>query len=186
MKLNDTRCRNTKPKSKIIKLSDGDGLYLIVNPSGSKVWHFYYSFAKKRQTISFGRYPEIGLADARNMRQKARTQLAMGQNPSSIKKAQKLSLETNAHNTFEQVALRWKDVKSTKVSAKTMKTAWQRLILYVFPAIGQRPILSQKLGHNYYYKKLYLPSAPPYFVRQQLIKTLHMPLRKSSNYFIST
>ena len=68
MKLNDTKCKNTKPAIKKFKLCDGDGLYLVINPSGTKVWHFYYSYAKKRQTISFGSYPEIGLADARNMR----------------------------------------------------------------------------------------------------------------------
>ncbi|MDP2206097.1 MAG: integrase arm-type DNA-binding domain-containing protein [Alphaproteobacteria bacterium] len=135
MRLNDTKCKSTKPKDKKYKICDGDGLYLVVNPSGSKVWHFYYSYAKQRKTISFGRYPDIGLADARKMRQEARTLLSKGQNPSYVRKAQTQSAQAAASNTFEQVALRWKNVRSTKISPKTMKTAWQRLVLYVYPYI---------------------------------------------------
>lgn len=140
MRLNDTKCRTTKPKDKTFKICDGDGLYLVVNPSGTKVWHFYYSYESRRQTISFGRYPDIGLADARKMRQEARTLLTKGLNPSSVRAAQKRAIGTAANNTFEQVALRWKNVKSTKISPKTMKTAWQRLELYIFPHIGQKQI----------------------------------------------
>lgn len=72
MKLNDTKCKNLKPTDKTQKVSDGDGLYLMVYPHGSKIWQFMYSYLGRRQTISFGKYPAISLSEARRLRIEAR------------------------------------------------------------------------------------------------------------------
>ena len=70
--LTDTKIKTSKPKEKDYKLSDGQGLFLLVKTNGTKLWRFDFTFASKRQTMSFGIYPEIGLKEARDKREKAR------------------------------------------------------------------------------------------------------------------
>jgi len=68
MPLTDTAVRNLKPAPKTVKLSDGGGLQLHVNPSGSRLWRMAYRFAGKQKTLAFGKYPDISLAQARRLR----------------------------------------------------------------------------------------------------------------------
>lgn len=63
--LTDIQPRNAKPKEKPYKLSDGGGLYLLVNTDGTKYWRMDYRYAGTRKTLAFGRYPETSLAQAR-------------------------------------------------------------------------------------------------------------------------
>ena len=81
MALTDTTIRKTKPADKPQKFTDGGGLYLLLNPNGSRWWRFDYRFAGKRKTLSMGTYPDTGLAKAREKRDAARKQLAMGSGP---------------------------------------------------------------------------------------------------------
>ena len=69
MPLTDAACRNAKPTEKPYKLTDGGGLYLFVQPSGSRLWRFDYSFADKRRTAALGKYPVLSLAEARGERE---------------------------------------------------------------------------------------------------------------------
>jgi len=140
MKLNDTKCKNLKPTDKTQKVSDGDGLYLMVYPHGSKIWQFMYSYLGRRQTISFGKYPAISLSEARRLRIEAREQLAKGLNPSAIRKSKKKAQAQELENSFYQVALRWKSTKAAKVSTRTLDTAWKRLERYILPTLKNIPI----------------------------------------------
>ena len=81
----------TPTPTKRTRLTDGDGLYLIINPNGSKWWRFDYQFDGKRKTLSMGVYPIINLSKARETRDKARELLANGINPSDLRKAAKIS-----------------------------------------------------------------------------------------------
>src|SRR5512142_1101323 len=72
MALTDSAIRNTKPATKPIKLSDGEGMYLLLNPNGSRWWRFDYRFAEKRKTLSLGTYPEARAREARRRAQTAR------------------------------------------------------------------------------------------------------------------
>ncbi len=76
--LTNTEVKQAKPKDKVYTLSDGEGLQLRVKPNGSKLWLFdyYRPFTKLRTCLSFGSYPEVSLADARNKRKFARELLA--------------------------------------------------------------------------------------------------------------
>ena len=76
--LTAVQIRTAKPLSKETKLFDGGGLYLLVTPSGGKLWRLKYTFAKKEKKLAFGAYPEISLAQAREERQKARELIAQG------------------------------------------------------------------------------------------------------------
>lgn len=140
MKLTDIQCRNAKPRPKLYKMADGDGLSLWVKPNGRKSWILSYSYAKKRQTVSFGSYPNISLSDARNMRVEARKLLAGGKNPSSVKQAARAQQRQNTNNTFNELALRWKAVKDSQIAPNTMKRVWQQMERHIFPKIGNIPI----------------------------------------------
>ena len=74
--------QNAKPKEKPYKLSDGEGLHLLVQPNGSKWWRFRYQFAGKEKMLSLGTFPEVTLASARTKRNEARSLVAEGIDPS--------------------------------------------------------------------------------------------------------
>jgi integrase len=132
----------TKPDSVQKKLYDGRGLLLIVTPSGGKWWRFNYSFAGKSKTISFGTYPDISLAEARNRREEARKLLANDIDPSDNRKAVKSAKEELLANSIEIIAREWhKHMLGKKEwSAEHATTILNRLEQDIFPWIGKKPI----------------------------------------------
>ena len=106
MALTDTKIRSAKCKEKSYKLTDGDGLYLLIKPQGGKWWRFRYRLEGKEKLISLGTYPEVSLSDARDKRTEARRQVAAGFDPSQARKALKAS-KVQDENTFEVVAREW-------------------------------------------------------------------------------
>ena len=96
MPLTDTAVKKAKPGSKPIKLSDGKGLYLLVNPIGSKLWRCKYRVLGKEKILSLGAYPDVSLAQARDGLDKARKVLAAGGDPMAIRKADKVASRTAA------------------------------------------------------------------------------------------
>ncbi len=86
MPLSDLKVRKLKPKDKPYKISDMEALYILVNPSGSKLWKMGYSFEGKRKTMSFGKYPAVTLKKARQRKDEARELLADGIDPMVKKK----------------------------------------------------------------------------------------------------
>ncbi|MFP9230033.1 hypothetical protein A0E43_14885 [Pectobacterium cacticida] len=72
MSLTDTKVKNTRPSEKVVKLTDGFGLYLLVHPNGSKYWQLGYRFEGKQKVFSIGVYPAVSLADARQRRDEAK------------------------------------------------------------------------------------------------------------------
>src|SRR5438876_492097 len=87
MHLSDVVIRNTRPEKRPIKLFDGDGLYLLVNPNGSRLWRFKYRIAGREKLISFGSYPEVPLQAARDRREEARDLVARGGDPRAHRQA---------------------------------------------------------------------------------------------------
>lgn len=63
--LTDLQVKNAKPREKEYKLSDGNGLYLLVTPTGGKLWRFNYTYSGKQKTLFLKAYPEKSLLDAR-------------------------------------------------------------------------------------------------------------------------
>src|SRR5690606_18204156 len=103
MRLNDTVIRNAKPGPKPLKLSDGDGLYLFVQPNGARWWRMRYFINGLEKMLSLGSYPEVSLKQARDRRHEIRQLVASGIDPSDQRKAEKKDRAT----TFEAVAREW-------------------------------------------------------------------------------
>src|SRR5580693_6042822 len=104
MALTSFSIQNIRPKEKPYKLSDGNGLHLLVNPNGSKLWRLRYRFGGKQNMIGLGSFPEISLADARAKRDDARKLLANGIDPSRQRKLDKIAAASAAKNTFGAIA----------------------------------------------------------------------------------
>ena len=81
MPLTELQVRNAKPAERAYKLSDGEGLFLLVQPNGSKLWRMKYRFAGKEKLLSFGAYPALGIAAARQKRCSSRELLKRGNEP---------------------------------------------------------------------------------------------------------
>src|SRR5690348_6649822 len=139
MPLSDPAVRNAKPADKPYKLTDGDGLYLLVNNAG-KYWRYDYRHLGKRKTLAFGVYPVTTLADARERRSQARKLLANGSDPGAIKQAQKREAKELAANSFEALAQEWHQEHSIKWVPKNTARTLSLLSRSIFPAIGNTPI----------------------------------------------
>ncbi len=140
MKLTDVKCKNSKPKAKPYKLADGGGLYLEIMPNGTKCWRLKYRYLGKEKRLAFGVYPIIGLADARDGRDKAKKLLAQGNDPSGAKKDTRREAIRNAGNTFKAAALEWHENQKARWSPHHALNVMRRLDVDIFPYIGSRPI----------------------------------------------
>jgi len=107
MPLTDTAVRQAKPADKSFTLTDGSGLSLFVAPNGTKSWHFRFAWHGKQPRYSLGTYPEIGLKDARELRDQARSMVAKGIDPRSQRREEKRTAADSSVKTFEFVANEW-------------------------------------------------------------------------------
>jgi len=140
MALSDLKIKNAKSREAAYKLTDRDGLYLIVSPSGSKLWRFDYRFLGKRKTLALGKYPLVGLAEARRGCYDARSELGRGTDPSEKRKLEKLTAGIAAGNTFRAVAEEWiaKAERENRAEATLSKNRW--FLELATPSIGTRPV----------------------------------------------
>ena len=136
--LTDIQVRKAKPQSKPITLFDGDGLYILVVPTGGKLWRFKYRFDGKDRLLALGSYPEVSLAMARERRLEVRRQLAEGIDPGAARKAQR-GAEAGA-DTFGAIAEEWYARFSPMWKPSYAKVLRGRLDRDILPWIGKRPV----------------------------------------------
>ena len=139
-KLSSAAIAAARPRRKPYKLSDGGGMYLLINPDGSRWWRLKYRVDGREKLISLGVYPAKSLKAARKDRDAAREQLAAGTDPSEYRKIQKAQRRTARENTFKAVATEWFDGRSTKWAKSHSEKILGRLEKHVFPEIGSDPI----------------------------------------------
>jgi integrase len=137
--LNDTRIRQAKPRERDYKLSDYDGLYLLVCASGSKLWRLAYRFAGKQKLLALGAHPTITLAEARDRRDVARKLLASGTDPSAQRRLDRIAARTGG-NTFREIAeeLLEKQAREQRSPRTLKKNRW--LLGPAFDTLGNRPV----------------------------------------------
>lgn len=140
MALTDTACRKATKGEKDYKLADSHGLFLLVRPSGSKLWRLKYRFARKEKLLALGSYPEVSLTSARNKRAAARALLDQGIDPAVEKRQREAALVAEALDSFERVARAWHTVKAKTLSDRYGKQVLDRLENHVFPKIGTLPL----------------------------------------------
>lgn len=138
--LTDTAIRKAKPGPKPAKLRDGGGLYIQVNPDGSRWWRWDYRrpVTGKQNTLSFGTYPDVSLAYARERRAEARRQVAAGIDPGEHRKAEKAAGQERSANSFEVVAREWLGKQGWVDKYRIKIIAWMEND--VFPWVGSRPV----------------------------------------------
>jgi Arm DNA-binding domain len=139
--LTDSAIRAAKPKTvQTMKLSDGGGLQLWVQPSGSKLWNLAYRFAGKQRKLAIGSYPGIGLKEARAKREQAKKLLASGFDPSQQKRLVKLASEGQKADTFE--AISWEVLNEFVRSAKRFFLARKPFFGTLRPRLKEWPTCS--------------------------------------------
>jgi len=137
--LTSTEVKAAKPREKLYKLADGNGLQLRITPKGGKAWLLDYvrPITNKRTTLGLGSYPETTLAQAREKTRQARKLLNKGIDPKEQKDKELQESKKAAFNTLEQVAAKWHLVKKTKVSNDHANDIWRSLEIHIFPLLGK-------------------------------------------------
>lgn len=138
--LTNTICKNAKPKDKPYKLFDGKGLFLQINPNGSKYWRLKYRVAGKEKLLALGVYDEVTLADARDKRDESRKLHSKGVDPGAAKQETKRTKKLSSGNSFEAIAREWLENMEHKWSDDHYTYTLRRFEAYAFSDIGCIPI----------------------------------------------
>lgn len=143
MALTDVAIRNAKPGVKPYKLGDSLGMYLLVQPTGGKLWRLKYRVDGREKKLGIGRYPEVSLADARKSRDEAREQIAVGKDPSREKQRNKTRAKLAADNTFSGLSAEYCQKRrrdGSKAWAPATAVRSEYLLSLLTPALGSIPI----------------------------------------------
>ncbi|GAO80372.1 integrase arm-type DNA-binding domain-containing protein [Sphingopyxis sp. CCNWLW253] len=140
MALTDAAIRNAKPREKPYKVADSKGLYLQINPAGSKLWRLKYRINGVERKLALGSYPEISLAEAREARDAARKQVAHSIDPNFAKREARIEATVRARNSFAHVAddLIQKKTREGLAAPTLKKMHW--FVKLLGPEFGRRPI----------------------------------------------
>ena len=120
-KLTDIAFRQAKTKEKSYKLSDGGGLYLLINPNGSRYWRLKYRIDEKEKVLALGVYPTVSAKEVRKTANEAKLLINEGVDPGIAKKQQKASI---GQNTFSVVAQEWHKKEAGRWSEFHLQRVW--------------------------------------------------------------
>ena len=139
-KLTELGIKKAKAGDKDKKLSDGQGLYLLLTTSGSKYWRLKYRFDKKEKVFAIGVWPGVSLTEARERRNEAKLILKSGNDPSLVKKNQKLNQHIQQTNTFGSIAQEWLEMKRKEWKEDHFHDVKRAIEIHLLPDLGHRPI----------------------------------------------
>ena len=134
--LSDTRIRAAKPMERPYKLFDERGLYLLVTPTGNRLWRLRYRMGALEKLLALGAYPDVPLKRAREKRDEARKLIADGIDPNAKRKAERSAQA----ETFEAVANEWLELHKSSLAPETIPMLGTRLRSFLYPYIGSRPV----------------------------------------------
>ena len=147
-RLTELTIKQSKPKDKQYKITDGEGMFLRIYPNGSKYWQLQYWFEGKQKILSLGVWPEVSLKLAREKRFEAKKTLKedknIGINNLQIVNAGN-TLQENAkvkNTTFQEVFQEWFSRQSKNWTERHSRGVESNLKMYVLPDIGETPIAS--------------------------------------------
>ena len=143
MPLTDVAIRNAKPRDKPYKVGDTLGLFLLVQPSGGKLWRVKYRIDGKEKKLAIGIYPQVGLAEARRRRDAARELVAAGKDPGREKQREKVRSRIQAETSFDAIAAEFCQKRrrdGQKAWAVSTATRSEYLLSLLKGSIGKLPI----------------------------------------------
>ena len=142
--LTDTKVKNAKPGQRPYKLGDGGWLYLLVKPSGARLWRMAYRYAGREKLLALGAYPEVTLKEARQKRDGERARLRSGFDPGEVRKVERLTRANEAATTFKLVAEEYLALQGGRKRSDATLTKNRWLLEQAYPDLGSRPIGSIK------------------------------------------
>ena len=135
--LTDLKVKTAKTQKKPYKVTDGGGMYLLIQPNGSKYWQYRFRIHGKQGTYQIGTYPDISLKKAREEHQLAREKVAEGINPKELKHARKVSIERHEHR-FSYYYGEW--IKKQNLASSTLSDLKQRVEKNLIPFLDKKRI----------------------------------------------
>jgi len=129
MALSEMQIKKAKATERPYKLADGDGLFLLVQENGSKLWRLKYRYRGKEELFSLGAYPDVGIAAARELKKIAKGVLAEGKDPMARKPCRDFEEE----KTFKTIASMWHRNRSSSLDPSHAQRVWTRMERDVFP-----------------------------------------------------
>ncbi|MEO9863550.1 MAG: integrase arm-type DNA-binding domain-containing protein [Yoonia sp.] len=140
MPLSDIQIRNLKPREKSYKVSDFEGLFVLVKVNGSRLFQFKYRMDGKERLYSIGVYPEVSLAQARKAKDAARAKVAAGIDPSEAKQEERRIRMEAKGQTFAKIGETFlaKQRKEGKSAATLSKTEYH--LKLANQDFGRKPI----------------------------------------------
>ncbi|ATE65756.1 integrase [Rhizorhabdus dicambivorans] len=142
MPLTYIQIAQAKAPNGALKLSDGRGLTLVVQPSGTKVWRLKYRYEGKQKTLHLGHWPKLGISEARQRSEEARKLITEGSDPALVKRFGPVAAKVKivAGNSFRDVAEEWLEkCERDELSIVTInKIRW--LLDKAYPKLGALPI----------------------------------------------
>lgn len=140
MMLTQLQITSAKARDKAYRLSDGQGLVLLIHPSGSKTWCYRFRYAGRQKALRIGPWPTVSLAEAREKCREARKAVADGTDPVLEKKRAKVVAKFAAATSFKDVAQEWlgKCEREGRADVTLDKVRW--LLSMAYPLIGTHPI----------------------------------------------
>jgi len=138
--LTDAKIRAAKPNEKTFRLSDGEGLSLVVRPTGGRHWQLRYRFLEKEKTLSLGKYPRVSLSGARYRKIDALRLLDSGIDPSTHRQQEKTLAIFRDRNSFGAVTEEWLKRNRAVWTERHANRVGDRLTNHILPKIGNRPI----------------------------------------------
>lgn len=153
MALTDLNIRSAQTATKRYRLTDGHGLFLLVQPNGSKLWRWKYRFHGEYRLMAFGSYPTVSLAEARAAHASARAQLRRGTDPMAERKTEKsveresrrrAKANSDGSNSFREVSALWFEKWKVGKVQRYMRDTETRIEKDILSRIGNRPIAEIK------------------------------------------
>ncbi|RAP56180.1 integrase arm-type DNA-binding domain-containing protein [Oleiagrimonas sp. MCCC 1A03011] len=138
--LSDAKVRAMKPREKVYRVADANGLCVEVRPTGAKLWRYRYRHAGKPSMLGLGEYPLMSLAEARAERDKARALVKAGTNPAHVAKAERAALQERAEVTFAAVALEFVAKREREGMGAGSVARARRLVEKDLASIGCLPV----------------------------------------------
>jgi transcriptional regulator with XRE-family HTH domain len=139
---------DAQPRERPYKLSAERGLFLLVNPNGSKLWRLKYRFGGKEKLLALGAYPDVAVATARQKRDAARATLDAGTDPSAARKAKRRAAEIAEASAFKPAALAYMGPKAELLAPATVEKRLDLNLLRAARALlgWEQPDLAKEAG----------------------------------------